>query len=255
MDEWRRAIDFVRALDERCAEEVVPFPWGRAFINRTLASAPDLNYLVADRSLGAVTAEVLAERADRIQGGTGVSFRRVNVDDQEAAERLLPGFAALGFAAERFCVMVHHQQPDCEVDTARVRQVDWATYRPARKREIESWAPTALIAEQALRKQALTATLLDTTYFAAIVDGAPASFCELRREGPVAQIEFVETLEPFRRRGLARQVVSAALQAARDSSFIFLVADLFDWPQHFYERLGFETVGIESRFMDPVPSA
>jgi hypothetical protein len=44
-------------------------------------------------------------------------------------------------------------------------------------------------------------------------------------------------------------VVSAALQAAKGASFVFLVADLFDWPRHFYERLGFETVGIESRFM------
>jgi ribosomal protein S18 acetylase RimI-like enzyme len=266
VDEWRRAIAFVRALDERCAEEVVPFRWGRALINRTLASVPDLNYLLADRSLEGVTAEVLAAQADRIQGGTGISFRRMNVDDQEAAERLLPGFTALDFTPERFCVMAHHQAPDREVDITGVRQVDWATYRPARKREIESWAPTALIAEQALRKQALTATLLDTTYLAALVDGAPASFCELRRVGPVAQIEFVETLEPFRRRGLARQVVSAALRAAEGAAFIFLVADLFDWPQHFYERLGFETVGIESRFMrhadgypgssvDPVPSA
>jgi len=249
VDEWRRAIAFIRALDERCAEEVIPFPWGRALINRTLASVPDLNYLLADRPSEGVTAEALAAQADQIQGETGVSFRRVNVDDQAAAERLLPGFAALGFTAERFCVMARHQAPDREVDISGVQQVDWATYRPARKREIQSWAPTALIADQALRKQALTARVLDTTYFAALIEGAPASFCELRREGPDAQIEFVETLEPFRRRGLARQVVSAALQAAKGASFVFLVADLFDWPRHFYERLGFETVGIESRFM------
>jgi len=95
----------------------------------------------------------------------------------------------------------------------------------------------------------LTGRVIDTTYFAVLEDGRPVSFCELRREGSTAQIEFVETLAPYRRRGRARQVVTAALRAARGVPLVFLVADLFSWPQHFYERLGFDTVGIESRFM------
>lgn len=246
MDEWHRAIAFMRSLDERCAEEVVPFRWGRAFVNRTLASAPDLNYLVTHGDLTAVTAEDLVQASDRIQAPTQIRFRRVNVDDQEAADRLLPGFTERGFTPERFCVI--HREPDRDVDLRGVRQVDWATYRLGRRREIESWAPTLRIAEQALRKQELTARVRDTTYFAVFEDGGPVSFCELRREGSTAQIEFVETLASYRRRGLARQVVSAR-RAARGVPFVFLVADLFDWPRHFYERLGFDTVGIESRFM------
>ncbi len=249
MDEWQRAIAFMRSLDERCAEEVVTFRWGRALVNRTLGSAPDLNYLVTQGDLTGVTAAELAGESERIQAPTGIRFRRVNVDDQQAAERLLPGFDALGFTAERFCVMVHHREPDRAVDLREVRQVDWATYRLGRGREIETWAPTRLIAEQALAKQELTGRVIDTTYFAVLEDGRPVSFCELRREGSTAQIEFVETLAPYRRRGRARQVVTAALRAARGVPLVFLVADLFSWPQHFYERLGFDTVGIESRFM------
>jgi ribosomal protein S18 acetylase RimI-like enzyme len=155
----------------------------------------------------------------------------------------------LGFTAERFCVMVRHRSPDRAVETGQVSQVDWETYRLGRRQEIESWAPTTLIAEQALAKQELTRRILDTTYYAVLKDGAPVSFCEVRREGSAAQIEFVETLASYRRRGLARQVVTAALDAVRAVPFVFLVADLFDWPQHFYKRLGFETAGIESRFM------
>jgi GNAT superfamily N-acetyltransferase len=253
VNEWRRAIALMRAIDERCAEQVVDFPWGRALINRSLWTAPDLNYLIADRLLESVTAEKLAREAERIQAPTGIWFRRVNVDGEEAAEGLLPDFARLGFKPERFCVMVHRRAPDRQVPTIGVRQVDWTTYERGRREEIASWAPSALIGEQALAKQLLTARVIDTSYWCAFVDGSPASFCEVRREGPAAQIEFVETLERFRRRGLARQLVSAALESLRSSAFIFLVADLYQWPRQFYERLGFDTVGVESRFMRHLP--
>ena len=239
----------MRSIDERCAEQVVSFRWGRALINRTLSSAPDLNYLIADHDLETVIAQELARETERIQAPTGIAFRRVNVDNEEAAERLLPTFARLGFQPERFSVMVHHRAPDREVDSSAVRRVDWMTYAPGRREEIASWAPSRLIAQQALEKQVLTARVIDTSYWCAFVDGTPASFCEVRRQGDAAQIEFVETLERFRRRGLAHQVVSAAIESLRDSEFIFLVADLFQWPRHFYGRLGFDTVGVESRFM------
>lgn len=239
----------MRSLDERCAEEVVPFRWGHAFVNRTLATAPDLNYLVTRGHLVGVTAADLVGECERIQSPAGITFRRVNVDDEQAAERLLPSFTEVGFTPERFCVMVRHRPPDCSVETVHVRQVDWDTYRHGRAKEIESWAPTRLIAAQVLAKHELTASIVDTAYFAVILDGGPVSFCELRRDDGMAQIEFVETLAPYRRRGLARQVVTAALQAVREVPFVFLVAGLFDWPQHFYQRLGFDTVGIESRFI------
>jgi ribosomal protein S18 acetylase RimI-like enzyme len=243
----------MRAIDERCAEQVVDFQWGRALINRSLSSVPDLNYLIADNRLESVAAEDLARESERLQSPTGISFRRVNVDVEEAAERLLPDFARLGFQPERFCVMVHRRAPDRQVATVGVHPVDWTTYEPGRREEIASWAPSALIAEQALAKQRLTARVIDTSYWCAFVDGNPASFCEVRRTGPAAQIEFVETLERFRRRGLARQLVSAVLESLRGSAFIFLVADLYQWPRHFYERLGFDTVGLESRFMRHLP--
>lgn len=249
MTEWQGAIAFMRAIDERCAEEVVACRWGRALINRTLSSAPDLNYLLADHDLESAEAAELASESERIQGPTGIRFRRVNVDNESAAEQLLPAFVDLGFKPERFSVMVRHRAADRRVDSAGVLQVDWPTYLQGRRQEVASWAPTRLIAEQVLAKQLLTAAIIKTTYWCAFVGGRPVSFCEVRKEGEAAQVEFVETLEPFRRRGLARQVVSAALESVRDSTFVFLVADLFDWPQHFYQRLGFDKVGIETRFM------
>jgi ribosomal protein S18 acetylase RimI-like enzyme len=250
LDPWHRAIAFMRAVDERAAEQVVPFRWGRALINRRLNLVHDVNFLIADRLEGADAAALAAE-ADRIQGEAGIRHRRVNVDDQGVADRLSTEFRAIGYQPERFVVMVHQRPLDRQVDTSAVREVNWAQLRPEREleRREQPWSKEPGLVEQIVTKQELTASRIDTRYFGALVDGRVASSCELRTEGDVAQIEIVETLESFRRRGLSRAVVTAALQAAGAYEFVFLVADADDWPQEFYRRLGFETVGIESRFL------
>ena len=250
MDPWHRAIAFLRKVDERGAEQVVPFRWGRALINRRLNLVHDLNFLIVDRVDGA-DAMVLAAEADRIQGGAGVSHRRVNVDDQDAADRFAPAFAAAGYKVERFVVMVHRRPLGRQVDSSGVREVEWRQLRPARELELrqQPWAGAPGLVSQILAKHELTASRINTRYFGALVDGGIVSSCELRTEGDVAQIETVETLEAFRRRGLSRAVVSAALEAASAYDFVFLVTDANDWPQEFYRRLGFEPVGIESRFL------
>jgi ribosomal protein S18 acetylase RimI-like enzyme len=250
MDPWHRAIAFVRKVDERGAEQVVPFRWGRALINQRLNLVHDLNFLIVDRVDGA-DVEALAAEADRIQGEAGLSHRRVNVDDQDAADRFAPAFAVAGYKVERFIVMVHRRPPGRQVDSSGVRDVDWTQLRPARELELrqQPWASAPGLVSQILAKHELTASRINTRYFGALVDGRVVSSCELRTEGDVAQIETVETLEAFRRRGLSRAVVSAALEAASAYDFVFLVTDANDWPQEFYRRLGFEAVGIESRFL------
>jgi len=249
VDPWQRAIAFIRALDERAAEQVVPFRRGRALINRRLKRVHDLNYLIVDRVDGA-DVESLAAEADRIQGEAGIAHRRINVDNQAAADRFTPAFVAAGYKPERFVVMVRRRPPDRPVATGDVREIDWVELRPARERELlqQPWASPGLVL-QILAKHELTASRINTRYFGALAEGGVVSSCELRTENGVAQIETVETLEPFRRRGLSRAVVSAALQAASAYAFVFLVADANDWPQEFYRRLGFEQVGIESRFL------
>ncbi|HVH65680.1 MAG TPA: GNAT family N-acetyltransferase [Candidatus Acidoferrum sp.] len=249
MDAWRRAITFIRAHDERTAEEVVPCRWGRALINRSLNLVHDANYLIADQLDGADT-ETLIAAAEDIQGRAPLRHRRVNVDDQPAADLLRHGFASHGYQPERFVLMEHRRRPDRSVDHGQVRQVDWSAIRPAREldRSQQPWA-SPLLVEQLLAWHELSGHRIKTRYFAAVDEGQVVSSCELRTEGDVAQIETVETLAEFRRRGLSRAVMSAALAAAADYRFVFLVADADDWPQDFYRRLGFDAVGIESRFL------
>jgi GNAT superfamily N-acetyltransferase len=82
-------------------------------------------------------------------------------------------------------------------------------------------------------------------WFCAPADGEPASCCRLLRDGRIGQIEDVGTRAEARERGYAKAAVLAVLaasQAAGDGP-IFLTAEAADWPQLFYARLGFETVG------------
>ena len=211
---------------------------------------PDLNLLIADHVEEARASDLDAE-AERIQGDAGLSHRRVNVDDPPAAERLSAAFGLLGYTPERFVIMAHRRRPDRDVDTTSVQEVDWKLMRPAREREIASqpWGADPRVVQQLLAKHQLTAQGTRTRYFAALLDGNVISSCELRSEGDTAQVETVETLPEFRQRGLSRAVVSAALHAAAGYAFVFLVTDAEDWPQHYYRRLGFEPVGIESRFL------
>jgi GNAT superfamily N-acetyltransferase len=83
-------------------------------------------------------------------------------------------------------------------------------------------------------------------WFVSPAEGEPMSACRLLRDGKgIGQVEEVGTLTPARERGLAKATVLAAIaaaQAAGDAT-IFLTAEAADWPQLFYARLGFETVG------------
>jgi len=240
----------MRAVDERAAESVVPFRWGRALINQRLNRVHDVNFLIANRVEDADASDLDAV-AERIQGAAGLSHRRVNVDDAPAADRLSTGFRRLAYTPERFVIMAHRRRPDQQVDTAAVREVDWELMRPAREQEITSqpWGTDPVTVQQILAKQELTAQGTRTQYFAAMVDGRVVSSCELRSEGDTAQVETVETLPEFRKRGFSRAVASTALRAAAGYAFVFLVTDEDDWPQQFYRRLGFDRIGIESRFL------
>lgn len=80
--------------------------------------------------------------------------------------------------------------------------------------------------------------------------GGRARQCELYTIGPDAQIEYVDTLEEYRGRGVARAVILAAIDAARDAGarHVFICAEADDWPNALYERLGFDAIGREWEF-------
>jgi GNAT superfamily N-acetyltransferase len=66
----------------------------------------------------------------------------------------------------------------------------------------------------------------------------------------VALIDNVGTLQAQRRRGLARAVVTAAIEHARAEGCdpIVIPADADDWPKDLYARIGFVPLGVQVSF-------
>ena len=93
-------------------------------------------------------------------------------------------------------------------------------------------------------------------FFAQRIGDRVAGLCELYLDEGLAQVEHVDTLEEFRGRGVARNVVLRAVHEARvaGADLTVISADLNDWPIELYRRLGFDEIGRVWAFTKP-PSA
>ena len=165
--------------------------------------------------------------------------------DDEAGRRLAPGFRKLGWHVEYDLVMPHRRDPDRETDTSAVEELGADALAPS---WFEGMQPDFVGKEEVVRQLVGHKRLLaddGARFFAARADGTIAAYCDLYSDGRTAQVEAVMTLERFRNRGLARAVVTAALDAAREdgNDLLFLLADDADWPKRLYEKLGFDIEG------------
>ena len=255
MSDFERAVEFVHGITRRAASTEVAWRFGTAYLNLDVPNVWSRNYLLATENVAEASAEDLAAEADRIMGGAGLRHRKVELSDDAGGERLEPGFRALGWVSECDVIMVSGRELDRPVDTSIVEEVSLDDLVPA---WTDGWKtdPAVLGAEvmrQLVESKRRTGEVVDTRFFAARVDGEVASYCELYSDGQTAQIENVLTLSRFRKRGLARAIVSKALEEARKGGheLIFLIADQRDWPKELYGKLGFDGVGLIWEFVLP----
>jgi len=236
-------------LAERLAGRRVPFAYGTALFRDEFPLVWDLNYLRVERP---AAAEEIAAEAERLHAGAGHQHRQVEGATEGEGERLRSGFEALGWEAAANLVMVHRRPPDRVADTSAVREVPESVLQPARERGIRSepWADSDEVVRQILAQQFLYDEATDVRRFAARVDGEIASYCDLYSDGRTAQVEAVMTLPDHRNRGLARAVVSRAVEEARAAGcdHVFLTADPDDWPKELYRKLGFDDAGYQHWF-------
>jgi GNAT superfamily N-acetyltransferase len=243
-------LAFELALDEHVCDEVHRESWGRLFLTPSAPLVWDSNW-VGIEQVGMSVDQVVAI-ADDALGGEGFGHRTICMLDEADGRRIGEEVEA---GAARW--------PRWEVERTRYMlwrggEVEPGAAREVRVAEIASLR-RALIAESTPRTiddfEATVDQLLDLNlryaraagdrWFVAPAEGEPASACCLLRRGGIGQVEDVATLEGARERGHARAIVLtavAAAQAAGDTT-IFLTAESADWPQLFYARLGFETIG------------
>lgn len=250
--ERTRAVRFLRDFAVRTAGRTEGFEWGVALFDDTLPRVWDWNLVWVDAVPRSVSAERLTAEVDRLQGGAGLTHRKVVVADERSGERLAPGLRALGWSAKRHQLMAHRRAPDRPSDLSLAREADEPTVRAFC--ELSLRRDPAGFSEETVHQIAATKRIVATAgarFFAADADGTVASACDLYADGGIAQIEAVLTLEEHRNRGLARAVVLRALAAARASGhdFVFLQAEEGDWPRELYRKLGFDPIGFTHVFL------
>jgi GNAT superfamily N-acetyltransferase len=239
---------FLRDIEERTCDEVVPTAHGVAMHTPSLALVWQMNAIHVD-DRGAAPATLAAE-ADREQAG--FPHRKLVVHDEEQGARLAPWFSDQGWNVFRLLVMVRRHPPDRlpppGVGGEVSRRRGGAALAAFRREQPFGWQ------EEAVAQLAA----MDERYgrvgagrdFGAPAD-EPACSCRLYTNGALAQIDEVGTVKARRGRGYARAAVLAAVDAAGAEGHdpVFLLTDAEDWPQQLYRRLGFDEIGAVYEFL------
>ena len=248
--DYGRAFAFQTWVMERTSTRREQLPWGTAFFHEGLPLRYDSNMAIADRALGGATADDVVALLDEFY--EGFRHREVEFASVTDADSIAMGMGEHGYAVERMVVMAHRRRPDRAPDPAGVEELDFEEVEPftAEVARREPWGREPGIAEMLASFRRVLVEGVGARFFGQRLDGRLAGTCELYVEGDVAQVEDVNTLDEFRGRGVARNVVLRAVQEAHDSgaSFVFLFADAQDWPRHLYARLGFDEIGHSRLF-------
>lgn len=258
MSERERIVTFLRKLDGLAAEREVPFRFGTAYLHSSLPRVWSRNYLVAEKDLSEATTELLVAESDRVLGEAGMRHGKVEIYDEEAGTRLEPGFRELGWEVHCDVLMVARREPDRPVDLWLAEEVGIDELEPiaAEATRSEPYGADEEVVQQLNANKRVVMASRDTRFFAARVDGAIASFCDLYSDGRTGQIEAVWTLEQHRGQGLARATVMRALEASHEAGndLTFLMALRDDWPKELYRKLGFDEIGLCYEFVRPAAS-
>jgi RimJ/RimL family protein N-acetyltransferase/predicted GNAT family acetyltransferase len=229
---------FRAALQDATAERRVSTTHGVGLFAPSVREVYDMNYVRAEEP--APAEELIAEAEGLME-----DYFHKRVILERADDRTATGFRAHGWTVVSHLIMAIVREPDRRVDTSMVREVPFEELTTAR-REVtvgEPWGDDEIssLLDDAKR---LVMRAVETRFFAAFADGEVAAYCEVRSDGSVAQIEDVNTLPRFRRRGLGRAVVQHAVDEARAANeIVYLEALAEDWPRELYAKLGFDVVG------------
>lgn len=247
MSDHARVLEFVRAIDDRASTRIERFRFGTVYLCPELPNVYVRNFVWVEQPVSEEDLPQLLDEAEELQARAGFAHRRIVFADEESGSRAAALLGPSGWRVQGDRVMVFRGPVDAvpgssrveEVEPYALRQASAAAYREHPDVQDEETVQRLLAADD------LVAQATNERCFAWLVDGAVASCCRLFSDGDTAQIENVATLPAFRTRGYAGAVVSKALEAGVDShGLTFLLAADDDWPKGWYERLGFESLGL-----------
>jgi len=245
-DDRGRVLAFMAAIEDACAERIVPVPGGDALLDARHPLLWDANRVRVEAAQPP-DAEALVAAAERYYAA--LPFRAIDVRDAAVGATLAPTLRAHGYRAHPDLLMLlgatlpapaPARAPDPGIALA---EVDRAAIAPSR----EAASPVGV---QLVSRDALIATAVDQRCFAVLDGGEVVARCVLYASDRVAQVENVYTAPSHRGRGHARALVVHAAGEARTAGaeIVFLVTHADDSPQQLYRRLGFVDAGLLPRF-------
>ncbi|HEY5317044.1 MAG TPA: GNAT family N-acetyltransferase [Solirubrobacteraceae bacterium] len=255
METLATALAFDRSLRTRGARRTVALPEGVVILHDELRPVYHLNSVMLDAPLcPELDAESIIGLAERWLGH--LRHRHVVLDDDDAAEAVAPTFSGAGWSVQRTVFMALGVRANRPARSGVAREVDLATLRALEFRLAEEDPPLGAgpcVAERLVQAMDVLRAATRARCFAAGENGELAAACTLfldRGPGGTALIDNVGTLRAQRRRGLARAVVSAAIDLARAEGCdpIIIPADVDDWPQELYASMGFVPLGVQVSF-------
>jgi ribosomal protein S18 acetylase RimI-like enzyme len=240
-----RAIGIERSVQERTSTRIESFTWGSALFRDDLPQRHYSNFVRIERPLTGVEVEDLVRETDRALERLG--HRQIQVGREDDGARIALGLAERGYKADHSALLALRRDPDRPGDLDAVDELDFADARPflveVYRRELTG--SDAALVERFADFRRVVQEAANGRFFAQRVDGVLAGLCELYLVDGVAQVEHVDTLEEFRGRGIARNVVLRTVHEARAAGgdLVVIGADLADWPLELYRRFGFDEIG------------
>ena len=244
--DFGRALAFDRALYERACERAEPHPWGVAMFDTRRPRFWALNSLHAGaplpRSFGAREAVAELERLY-----AGFPHRRLFVADDAGGRRIAPAMLGMGWGAHHEVFMALRGDRDRPPSPGLAREASEEELRAVERAMLteDPGGSPDVLDEIVAGRSAIREAAPVTRRFVGAYEGRDGATATLYSDGTVAQVEDVGTLVALRGRGLARAVVSAAVDAALadGNELVMLVADDDDWPKELYAKLGFDPIG------------
>jgi ribosomal protein S18 acetylase RimI-like enzyme len=240
--DFARALAMERGLLAAAAERSEPHPLGLLLFDDARPRVWVHNQLHVTGPAGDI--DDLVRILDEQYGH--LPHRRVVVEDEVEGERLEEGFRARGWLVDDHVFMALREARDRDPDRSLAAETDAERHRVVERETLgeERFAHDPEVRDALVDARVARQAPADETRFVlGIVDGRPVGATVVYRVGDIAQVEDVATLEAFRRRGVARAMVSLAIDLAKGADLTFIVADEHDWPKELYAKLGFRPMG------------
>ncbi|HET8823241.1 MAG TPA: GNAT family N-acetyltransferase [Thermoleophilaceae bacterium] len=211
-------------------------PWEHGTVIRATRYPDCWDYnLVRVEDDAELTAAELVRVAD--EGLSELAHRRAGFEVASSGEPIRPDLEALGWKTTRLVWMRHegHVEP---VTSPDIEQVAYDAVRHLRLDWYREDFPGVDAADGLEQEREISMTR-GAEVFAAFERGAPVGFSQLERAGATAEVTSVFVHPDHRGRGLGTALTRAAIEAGRDATDLWIVADDEGRPKEIYRRLGF----------------